>query len=297
METTVAGVNFKNADGTIRASIIERMSKDDKICLERDPDNKYDRNAVKVCVLLDGIKHQIGFLERRIAAEVSHRMLLGESFPVSVIRRGNYNNGRYRGIYCRIEIENIIYYDYIEDFRLYLSLYKKIDELDLQSVFYEALKNNNIETVKDLVQTDKKKINKIRVIKDYGLDEIEIALHSLRLDFGAPIDEIEKKYNLFMKGLYMINEFVDEEYVSMFLANQSFRSSDGSSICFENNRMRVNGTYSGVVSVLQCTLKSAVITSTKHDAEESERKINVQFADDKLQLTDPIDGKVYYKEN
>ena len=295
METTVAGVNFKNADGSSRTSIIERMSKNDEICLERDPDNKYDSNAVKVCVLMDGEKKQIGFLERRIAAEVSRRMLMGESFPVSIIRKGYYTNGRYRSIFCRIEIEKVVYYEYLEDYRQYLSLYKTIDDLDIQSVFRDALKSIHIETVKDLVKCDKEEISKHKVIKNYGIDEIEIALDCLRFDFGDPLEKLEENYHLFMKGLNIVHEFVDEEYVYMYLANQSFLSNDGSLINVENNRMHIGGEYAGNISVFQCSHTSAVLALTNDDSDkQTKRKINVQFVGDKLQLVDPVDGKVYY---
>lgn len=295
METTVAGVNFKNADGSSRTSIIERMSNNDEIYLERDPENKYDSNAVKVCVLMDGEKKQIGFLERRIAAEVSHRMLMGESFPVSIIRRGYYTNGRYRSIFCRIDIENVVYYEYLEDYRQYLSLYKKIDDLDIQSVFRDALKTIRIETVKDLAKCDKKEIYKLRVVKNCGIDEIEIALRSLRFNFGEPLEKLEEHYHLFIKGLNIVHEFVDEEYVYMYLANQSFQSSDGSLINVENNRMHIGGEHAGNISVLQCTHTNAVLALTNDDSDKkNKRKINVQFVGDKLQLVDPVDGKVYY---
>ena len=56
MITKVVGVTFSNEDGSSRARIIAGMTESDKVCLERDPYNQYDANAVKVCVLKNGEK-------------------------------------------------------------------------------------------------------------------------------------------------------------------------------------------------------------------------------------------------
>ena len=103
MRTKVTGVTFSNEDGTSRASIIARMSETDTICLERDPYNMYDSNAVKVCVLMDGVKQQIGFLEKGLAAELSPKMRRGANFPVTIVGCGIY----YERPYCEIEIDGI----------------------------------------------------------------------------------------------------------------------------------------------------------------------------------------------
>ena len=61
VDLKVVGVTFKNDDGYSRADkIIEMSQYKDKvtITLEREPDNKYDPNAIKV--LADG--KQIGYI-------------------------------------------------------------------------------------------------------------------------------------------------------------------------------------------------------------------------------------------
>ena len=80
MLTKVSGVTFSNEDGTSRRSSIASMSESDKIELERDPYNPYDRNAVKVNVIKNGKSLQIGFLEKELAAMVSPQMRRGTTF-------------------------------------------------------------------------------------------------------------------------------------------------------------------------------------------------------------------------
>ena len=103
MRTKVTGVTFSNEDGTSRASIIARMSEDDTICLERDPFNEYDSNAVKVCVVKNGTKQQIGFLERGLAAVLSPKIRRGANFPVTIVGCGMWNDRPF----CEIEIDGI----------------------------------------------------------------------------------------------------------------------------------------------------------------------------------------------
>ena len=103
MMTKVTGVTFNNEDGTSRTDIIAGMTKTDTVCLERDPYNRYDSNAVKVCVLRHGKPLQIGFLEKSLAAKLSPRMRRRETFRVSITGCGIYK-GR---PYCELDIEGI----------------------------------------------------------------------------------------------------------------------------------------------------------------------------------------------
>ena len=103
MTTKVVGVTFRNEDGTSRESIIARMSETDSIILERDPYNEYDSNAVKVCVINDDGKQQIGHLPRTLAAIISPKMRRGAEFPASIVACGLYMDRPY----CEIEIEGI----------------------------------------------------------------------------------------------------------------------------------------------------------------------------------------------
>lgn len=100
MITKVVGVTFSNEDGSSRARIIAGMTESDKVCLERDPYNQYDANAVKVCVLKNGEKKQIGFLPKGIAADVSSKLRRNVNFEVTIQGVGIWNDRPF----CEIEI-------------------------------------------------------------------------------------------------------------------------------------------------------------------------------------------------
>lgn len=101
MVTKVVGVTFSNEDGSSRSRIIASMSETDQICLERDPFNQYDSNAVKVCVLKGGEKKQIGFLAKDIASSISPKLRKGVIFKAIIIGCGMWNDRPF----CEIEIE------------------------------------------------------------------------------------------------------------------------------------------------------------------------------------------------
>ena len=100
MITKVVGVTFSNEDGSSRARIIAGMTESDKVCLERDPYNQYDANAVKVCVLKNGEKKQIGFLSKDIAADVSSKLRRNVNFEVTIQGVGIWNDRPF----CEIDI-------------------------------------------------------------------------------------------------------------------------------------------------------------------------------------------------
>lgn len=103
MRTHVSGVTFSNEDGTSRRTIISSMCENDTIVLERDPYNPYDSNAVKVCVIKGGQKKQIGYVEKRLAAEISPKMRRGAKFDVTIVGCGVYMDRPY----CEIEIQGL----------------------------------------------------------------------------------------------------------------------------------------------------------------------------------------------
>lgn len=100
MVTKVVGVTFSNEDGSSRTRIIASMSESDQICLERDPFNQFDSNAVKVCVVKNGENKQIGFLAKDIASEVSPKLRRGVKFTTSIVGCGMWNDRPF----CEIEI-------------------------------------------------------------------------------------------------------------------------------------------------------------------------------------------------
>ena len=107
MRTKVVGVSFINDDGSNRANIISKMDENSKVFLERDPYNQYDSNAVKVLVIQDGEKKQIGFLgkdmasSRTTSSSISTKMKSGTQYDVSVVACGEYMDRPF----CEINVE------------------------------------------------------------------------------------------------------------------------------------------------------------------------------------------------
>ena len=88
--------------------------------------------------------------------------------------------------------------------------------------------------------------------------------------------------------------FANEQYVTMYLANQTFRSSNGFTIRFDGDlRMYAEGDFAGVVSVLRYNSTAALLRYG--GGLYSEGKISVQIVGDRLQLTDPVNGTAYYQ--
>lgn len=88
--------------------------------------------------------------------------------------------------------------------------------------------------------------------------------------------------------------FTSEQMVVGYLANQTFRSSDGFTIRFDGSgRMYAEGDFAGVVSVLHYNSTSAMLRYG--GGQYTEGQIRVDIVGDKFQLTDPVDGTVYYQ--
>ena len=111
MIVKVVGVTFENKDGSSRADIISRMSNTDKVCLERDPYNEYDSNAVKVLVMRGDEKKQIGYLPKDIAAKISPKLRRNVDFMVTVSRVGVWKHNPF----CEIDIVEILTSSDVED--------------------------------------------------------------------------------------------------------------------------------------------------------------------------------------
>ncbi len=107
MLTKITGVTFSNEDGTNRAQIIANLDEDDEIILERDPQNQYDSNAIKVCVNKDGKIQQIGFIEKNLASKLSPKMRRGAKFDVYIESCGIYMERPY----CELELDGVEYDD------------------------------------------------------------------------------------------------------------------------------------------------------------------------------------------
>lgn len=141
----------------------------------------------------------------------------------------------------------------------------------------------------------------LTVIKDgdtYKIDNIEKKRHT---HIGTKTDtgQSSKSSNDYSSSSSQASSslsktFANEQYVTMYLANQTFRSNDGLAIRFDGNlRMYVDGDYAGAVSVLRFNSTSALLRYG--GGAYGDGRITVQIVGDKLQLTDPEDGSVYHQ--
>lgn len=79
-EVAVAGESHINPDGTSRRSIIAKMAAGEMVKLEREPDNKFDPNAVKVCSRF-GV---IGYVGRESAPDIAEWIDRGETITAYI---------------------------------------------------------------------------------------------------------------------------------------------------------------------------------------------------------------------
>ncbi len=77
----VAGVTYDNPDGTGRQDLIRQCRAGDRLRSRREPDNRYDPNAVAVCTE-SGVR--IGYLSSRLAAELAPLLDRGGRVDVEI---------------------------------------------------------------------------------------------------------------------------------------------------------------------------------------------------------------------
>lgn len=98
---SVVGVTFPNDDGSNRGTIISELMHDDTtVRIEREPNNQYDRNAIKVVANDLG---QIGYIGKDYAAILAPMMDNGDKFETIVYDYGVYKNRPY----CKLTINQI----------------------------------------------------------------------------------------------------------------------------------------------------------------------------------------------
>jgi hypothetical protein len=85
--TTVAGTSHRNPDRTSRARIIRECSIAEILELRPEPENRYDANAIAVCRRSTG--EQLGYLDRRLASEVTRDLKKYGQLWVAILRRHN----------------------------------------------------------------------------------------------------------------------------------------------------------------------------------------------------------------
>lgn len=88
IETRVAGVSFKNRDGSSRQKPLKRVKAKDPIELLREPQNPFDPNAIGVWWEdKKGLRHQLGYVPRHLAALLAPLLDHGLKVMPSVARR------------------------------------------------------------------------------------------------------------------------------------------------------------------------------------------------------------------
>lgn len=150
------------------------------------------------------------------------------------------------------------------------------------------------------------------VVTKYLDAEYEVRLSVIRVGDSYKIDDIEKiratyetvttdipnnsSNDSYSSSNTSSNSriFYSEQIVIGYLANQTFRSSDGFTIRFDGSgRMFAEGDFAGVVSVLRYNSTSALLRYG--GGQYTDGRLRVDIVGDKFQLTDPVDGTVYYQ--
>lgn len=103
IKTKLHGVIATNENGRSRQEAINQfVESDDYLTLEREPENKYDKNAIAVYVEpYDNTKIKIGYLSRELAAELAPLWDSGWIMTCTVLNKtGEY--GQPIGVNCEI---------------------------------------------------------------------------------------------------------------------------------------------------------------------------------------------------
>ena len=88
----VVGVTFTNEDtGIPRQKILSQLDNSSAVFLEREPNNKFDKNAVKVMTLIG----QVGYIGKDYASILSEMMDAGRVFKADIAEVDIYKNNYY----------------------------------------------------------------------------------------------------------------------------------------------------------------------------------------------------------
>lgn len=91
----VVGVTFTNEDtGTPRQQVISQCTKDTAVFLEREPNNKYDKNAIKVMTIMG----QVGYIGKDYASILAEMMDAGRKFTATIAEVDIYKKNWYMQI-------------------------------------------------------------------------------------------------------------------------------------------------------------------------------------------------------
>jgi hypothetical protein len=88
--------------------------------------------------------------------------------------------------------------------------------------------------------------------------------------------------------------FMNEQYVTMYLANQKFTNGSDIDIRIDGDcRIYIDGDYAGVIYVLRYTSTSALLRYS--GGMYGEGRLRVLISHDRLLLVDPLDGTTWYQ--
>ena len=91
----VVGVTFTNEDtGVPRQSILAQLNTESAVFLDREPGNKFDKNAVKVVTLLG----QVGYIGKDYASIIAEMMDSGRKFRAKIAEVDIYKKNYYMQI-------------------------------------------------------------------------------------------------------------------------------------------------------------------------------------------------------
>lgn len=100
--TSVAGVTFRNPDGSNRQAIVGSLREGEALTLRREPSNPHDRNAIAV---LDQSGRQVGFIPRNEAVTLARSLDAGSHADAEVEKVvGGYGPGISLGLRVRITL-------------------------------------------------------------------------------------------------------------------------------------------------------------------------------------------------
>ena len=97
----VAGVSFRNEDGTDRQHIIKQLRSGSSLRLVREPSNSYDSNAVRV---MNSTEEQVGYVPKDLAPLISGKLDCGEVLVGKAVEITGVFDGGTRGVLVEIEV-------------------------------------------------------------------------------------------------------------------------------------------------------------------------------------------------
>lgn len=133
--TKIVGVTFEGRQEVIKSKCKEGI----ELELRREPDNKYDKNAVAVCVSydddIDGTsgKEQIGYLNKDLAAEIAPLMDSGIGYKCVIENITGGSNDMSYGVNVMIVKES--------DYRFVSTQLQVVKSLDGQKIYYDPAKH------------------------------------------------------------------------------------------------------------------------------------------------------------